>query len=79
MAVMTAVHFAKVSTLYLRVVISSLAERLEKPFFAILAFPLVYGPEITTCRYKGLLHGLVMLCYDFPGPWVPACNAKLSS
>jgi hypothetical protein len=30
---MTVVHFAKVSTLYLRVVISSLAKRLEKPPF----------------------------------------------
>jgi hypothetical protein len=30
---MTVVHFAKVSTLYPRVVISSLAERLEKPPF----------------------------------------------
>jgi hypothetical protein len=23
--------------------------------FAILTLPLVYGPEITSCRYKGLL------------------------
>jgi hypothetical protein len=30
---MTVVHFAKVSTLYPRVVISSLAKRLEKPHF----------------------------------------------
>jgi hypothetical protein len=27
----------------------------RKPLFAILTLPLVYGPEITTCRYKGLL------------------------
>jgi hypothetical protein len=33
MVVMTVVHFAKVSTLYPRVVISSLAKRLEKPPF----------------------------------------------
>jgi hypothetical protein len=33
MAVMIVVHFAKVSTLYSRVVISSLAKRLEKPPF----------------------------------------------
>jgi hypothetical protein len=26
----------------------------------------VYGPEITTCHYKGLLHEYVMLCYSFP-------------
>jgi hypothetical protein len=33
------------------------------PFFTL---PLVYGPEITTCRYKCLLQEYVMLCYDFP-------------
>jgi hypothetical protein len=33
MAVMTVVHFAKVSALYPQVVISSLAKRLEKPLF----------------------------------------------
>jgi hypothetical protein len=33
MTVMTVVHFAKVSTLYPRVVISSLAKRLEKHLF----------------------------------------------
>jgi hypothetical protein len=26
----------------------------------------VYGPEITTCRYKSLLHEYAMLCYGFP-------------
>jgi hypothetical protein len=26
----------------------------------------VYDPEITTCRYKGLLQEYVMLCYGFP-------------
>jgi hypothetical protein len=26
----------------------------------------VYGPEITTCRYKGLLQEYVMLCYWLP-------------
>jgi hypothetical protein len=26
---------------------------------------LVYGPEITTCHYKGLLQQYVMLCYGF--------------
>jgi hypothetical protein len=31
--VMTVIHFAKVSALYLRVVISSVAKRLEKPPF----------------------------------------------
>jgi hypothetical protein len=26
----------------------------------------VYGPEITTCYYKGLLQEYAMLCYGFP-------------
>jgi hypothetical protein len=39
----------------------------------------VYGLEITICCYKGLLQELVMLCYDFPWPQVPACSAKASS
>jgi hypothetical protein len=45
----------KGSALYTRVVISSLAKQLENLLFAILTLPLVYGSEITTCRYKGLL------------------------
>jgi hypothetical protein len=32
------------------------------PFFTL---PLMYGPEITTCCYKGLLLDYVMLCYGF--------------
>jgi hypothetical protein len=32
---------------------------------------LVYGPEITTCRYKGLLQEYVMLCYGFPHTEAP--------
>jgi hypothetical protein len=52
---MIVVHFAKVSTLYPHVVITSLAKRLENLLFAILTLPLVYGPEITICHYKGLL------------------------
>jgi hypothetical protein len=31
----------------------------------------VYGPEITTCRYKGLLQEFVMLCYGFPHKVAP--------
>jgi hypothetical protein len=52
---MIVVPFAKVSTLYPRVVISSLAKRLENLIFATLTLSLVYGPEITTYCYKGLL------------------------
>jgi hypothetical protein len=47
-------------------VISSLAKRLENLLFAVLTLRLVYGPEITTCRYKGLLQEFIMLCYGFP-------------
>jgi hypothetical protein len=39
----------------------------------------VYGPEITTCHYKGLLQELVILCYGCPVTRVPACNAKVFS
>jgi hypothetical protein len=28
---------------------------------------------------EGLLLELVMFCYGFPGPWVPASRAKVSS
>jgi hypothetical protein len=38
------------------------------PFFTL---PLVYSPEITTCRYKGLLQEYVMLCYGFPHTVAP--------
>jgi hypothetical protein len=65
----------KVSALYLRVVISSLAKRLGKLLFAILTLPLVYGPEITTCHYKDLIQEYVMLCYGFSIKG-PACSAK---
>jgi hypothetical protein len=64
--IMMVVHSIEVSTLYPCVVISSLIGRLQNLIFAILTLPLVYGPEITTCRYKGLLQELVMLCYSFP-------------
>jgi hypothetical protein len=53
--IMIVVHFAKVSTLYSRLAISSLVEQLENLIFTILILPLVYGLEITTCCFKGLL------------------------
>jgi hypothetical protein len=37
----------------------------------MITLPWVYGPEITTCYYKGLLQEYVMLCYDFPNKWSP--------
>jgi hypothetical protein len=66
---MIVVHLEKGSALYPRVVISSLAKRLLKPPFAILTLPLVYGPEIITCYYKGLLQEYIMLCYGFLNKW----------
>jgi hypothetical protein len=54
-AIMRVVHFAKVSTLYPHVVISSLHGQLETLLFAILTLPLVYGTDITTCLYQGIL------------------------
>jgi hypothetical protein len=39
----------------------------------------VYGSEITTCHYKGLLQELVVLCYSFLVTRVPAYSAKVSS
>jgi hypothetical protein len=35
----------------------------------------MYGSEITTCSYKGLLQEYVMLCYGFPSKG-SACSAK---
>jgi hypothetical protein len=67
----------KGSALYPRVVISSLAKRLENLLFAILTLPLVHGSEITTYHYKGLLQKYVMLCYGFPIKG-PACSANHS-
>jgi hypothetical protein len=36
-------------------VISSLLSDYRNLIFAIFTLPLVYGPETTTCHYKGLL------------------------
>jgi hypothetical protein len=49
---MTVIHFIKVSVLYPRVVISSLAKRLENLLFIIIILHLVYDLEITTCCFK---------------------------
>jgi hypothetical protein len=70
-AIMIVVHSIEVSTLYPRVVISSLAERLENLLFPFFILSLVYGPYITTCRYKGLLQEYIMLCYDYPNKQSP--------
>jgi hypothetical protein len=55
LAIMIVVQFAKVSVMYPRVVISLLAKRLENLIFVILTLSLMYGSEITICRYKDLL------------------------
>jgi hypothetical protein len=54
---MIVVHSAEVSTLYPLPTHSDFiaARATRKPPFVILTLPLVYGPEITTCHYKGLL------------------------
>jgi hypothetical protein len=46
------------------------------PFFTL---PLVYGPEITTCRYKGILQEYVMLCYGFPHTVAPLAMLRFST
>jgi hypothetical protein len=67
-AILTDVHFVKVSTLYPRVVIPSLAKRLENLLYSILTLPLVYGPEITTCRVIKVYYVLcVLLCLGSHG------------
>jgi hypothetical protein len=45
---MIVVDSIDVSTLYARVVISSLAKQLENLLLPFFTLPLVYGPEITT-------------------------------
>jgi hypothetical protein len=62
---MTVVHSVEVSSLYPHVVISSPIRDYRTSFLPFFTLPLVYGPEITTCRYKGLLQEYVMLFYDF--------------
>jgi hypothetical protein len=64
-SIMIVVHFAKVSALYPRVVISSPIGDLRTFFVPLFTLPLVYDLEITTCRYKGLLQKYVMLSYSF--------------
>jgi hypothetical protein len=68
---MIVVHSVEVSTVSPRVVISSLLSDYRNLLFAILTLPLVYGPEITTYHYKGLLQEYVMLCYGFPHKVAP--------
>jgi hypothetical protein len=68
---MIGVHFAKISTTYPCVVISSLAKWLENLFLSFFTLPLMYDPGITTCHYNGLLQEFVMIYYDFPWPQTP--------
>jgi hypothetical protein len=64
-AIMIVLHSAEISTLYPRIVISLPVGDYRTSFLPFFTLPLVYGPEITTCCYKGLLHEYVMLCYGF--------------
>jgi hypothetical protein len=52
---------------------------IKTSFLSFFTLSLVYGPEITTCRYKGLPRELIMLCYGFLMTQVPACSVKVSS
>jgi hypothetical protein len=68
---MIVVHPIEVSTLYPRVVISSPVGDWRTSFLLLFTSPSVCGPEITRCRYKGLLQEYVMLCYGFPNKRSP--------
>jgi hypothetical protein len=77
MTIMTVAHFAKVSTLYPRVMISSLAKQLEKPPFCHSYTSFVVWPRdhymllqrFTMCRMSGLakiVRGTIAML-RFPG------------
>jgi hypothetical protein len=77
-AIMIVVHFAKVSALYPRVVISSLAKRLEKPPFchsytSFGAWPSDHYMPLQRPT-TGVCHALVRI----PEQTVHTCSAKVS-
>jgi hypothetical protein len=74
---MIVVHFTKISTLYQRVLISTLAKRLENLLFAILYtfFGIWSRDHYMPLQKFALLH--VMHCYGFLTE-SPSCNAKVS-
>jgi hypothetical protein len=55
LAIVIVIHSVEVSAMYPHVVISSPAKRLENLLFLLFTLHLVYGLEIITCRYNGLL------------------------
>jgi hypothetical protein len=44
----------------------------------MVTLPLVYGPEITTSCYKGLLQEYVILCYGIPNKQSPLAVPRFS-
>jgi hypothetical protein len=76
---MIVIHFAKVSTLYPRVVISSLRGRLENLLFAILYTSFGVWPRDHYMSLQRSTTGVSHASLWFPRPWVPACSAKVSS
>jgi hypothetical protein len=77
-ATMIVVHYIEVSTLYPRIVISSLAERLENLFFAILYTSFGVWPRD---HYMSLQRSTTGVCHAllrFPKQTVPTYNAKVS-
>ncbi len=70
---MIVVHFAKVSALYPRVVISSLAKRLEKSLFCHSYTILGVWPRDCYMPLQRFTIGVcnVMRCYGFPWPQAP--------
>jgi hypothetical protein len=75
---MIVVHSVEVSTLYPRIVISSLAERLENLFFAILYTFVGVWPRD---QYMSLQRSTTGVCHAllrFPEQMVPTCSAKVS-
>ncbi len=75
---MIVVHFAEVSTLYPRVVISSLAKRLENHLFAILYTSFGVWPRDHYMPLQRSTTGVCHALLRFPEQTVPACSAKVS-
>jgi hypothetical protein len=77
-AIMIVVHSTDVSTLYPRVVISSLAERLEKPPFCQDYTFFGVWPRDHYMLFQRSTIGVCHALLQFPEQKVPACSAKVS-
>jgi hypothetical protein len=74
---MIVVHFVAVSALYPRIVISSLARRLDNLLFATLYTSFGVWPRDHYMLLKGLQQEYAMLCYSFLTK-SPTCSANVS-